>query len=203
MIAGSICCSRALLRIPIDSLATRIEITNKPQSKSPRQYCNSIIRDNRWILAQNHRILSVSVPRSKSEGSKHPIILVIPEICPKTTVTRYEGKRSEHSNVDSAVAKTEETDTSKNRSSQSDGQRSDNRDQTIKLRSQDEIRTPSMIASRTDNLDKGRRSVDPESLGRESDNRWSRLRSKVTAQNDFDMHSRDGRSDRDGHTRGR
>jgi hypothetical protein len=178
---------------------SRVEITNQPQSKESK---SSTITSSSVTAADTGKSKETAVSSAsqpKSDRSKTQIHSDNSRNIHNGTVIRYEGKKSEDRKVEPVVVKTEDITIQPRRSrpSQPDGQQPDHGDQSIKPRSKDISQTPSVIASRTDGLERAHRNVDPESPGRQSDSRWSRLRSKINDQADRDTRSRDGRTDRD------
>jgi hypothetical protein len=83
------------------------------------------------------------------------------------------------------------------RPSRPERRRTDNRDRALQTQSHDNT----VIALRTDNQEQAHRSGNPGSSGHRPDSRWSRLRTKITTQAEFNTQSRVSRSDGDSHSR--
>jgi TolA-binding protein len=176
----------------------RIERTDGSQSKDRDTKINSWPSVTTVDTAKSQETkVSVTSP-AKSEGTKVSNRSDNFRNTRNGTVIRHEGRRSEDRKIEPVVVKTEDikAQPQKSRPSRSDGQRPDNNDHAIKTSSRDRTQSPSVIASRTDDQARTHRNNDSESHGRQSDSRWSRLRSKINNEAGRDMHTRDGRSDR-------
>jgi hypothetical protein len=183
----------------------RTERIDQPQAKT-----DSTVSSPSDITAKAQESSVTGVSHSKNDSSKTEIDSGNSRNNHAGIVIRHKGKRSEDRSVEPVVVKTEdiEVQPQKSRPSRSDRQRPDNKEQTIKPRSQDRIRPLSVLASETDDTKRSHGTDDSQSPRSQSDSRWSRLRSKISARADFDSnvgrdgtHSQDGRPGRDGRIR--